>query len=513
MLWLFVISCTNTLSGKRGSIIIAAMISLLTNLYALCAFLLALYTLGQAVLLIRYWRTRHATVETPVLREFPSVAVQLPLYNEQFVAARLIDAVARFDYPRDKLLIQVLDDSDDGTVNLVARKLAALKARGFQVQHIRRQERESYKAGALAHGLQYCDSEYIAIFDADFLPPPGFLQATLPHLIADPRIGIVQSRWSHLNADANSLTRAQKLSIDTHFVVEQTARNRSGWLIPFNGSGGVWRRQCIEAAAGWSADTLTEDLDLSYRAQIAGWQSLFLPDIEVPGEIPPQLAAYKQQQARWAMGNTQCLIKLAGPIARAKLSLSQKIMAIQHLCQYLPQPLMLILLLLTPPLLLANSLAELPLGWLGLVGLAPPLMYMVGQMRLTDNWLRGMRAFPALLFIGTGISLNNSLAVLAALLGIKIGFRRTPKFADEWTNSPYALPGDVSILLELLLMAYAIWAAWLAWHIQPEICLYLLIYALSFASVAAWGLREHKLARRIGLFAREEPELNLLQDP
>ena len=502
------ISRTNVLSATRGRIKIASMTNLLTSLYALCAFLLALYTLGQAILLIRYWRTRRATVETPVLRDLPGVAVQLPLYNEQYVAARLIDAVARFDYPRDKFLIQVLDDSDDGTVNLVARKLGALKARGFQVQHIRREERKSYKAGALAHGLRFCDCAYIAIFDADFLPPPDFLKATLPHLIADPRIGIVQSRWSHLNAEANSLTRAQKLSIDTHFVVEQTARNRSGWLIPFNGSGGVWRRECIEAAAGWSADTLTEDLDLSYRAQIAGWQSLFLPDIQVPGEIPPQLAAYKQQQARWAMGNTQCLIKLTGPIVRAKLTLSQKIMAIQHLCQYLPQPLMLILLLLTPPLLLANSLADLPLAWLGLVGLAPPLMYLVGQMRLSDNRgaLRGMRAFPALLFIGTGISLNNSLAVLAALLGIRVGFRRTPKFADEWVNNPYALPGDVSILLELILTAYAIWAAWLAWRIQPELCLYLLIYALSFASVAGWGIREHRLVRRIRMLASQNTE-------
>ncbi len=454
-------------------------------------------------MLFRYWRTRRATVETPPLREFPSVAVQLPLYNEQFVADRLIEAVARFDYPRDKLLIQVLDDSDDGTVDLVARKLAALEARGYQVQHIRRKARESYKAGALAYGLEFCNSEYIAIFDADFLPSPDFLQATLPHLIADPRIGIVQSRWSHLNAEANSLTRAQKLSIDTHFLVEQTARNRSGWLIPFNGSGGVWRRECIEAAAGWSADTLTEDLDLSYRAQIAGWQSLFLPDIEAPGEIPPQLAAYKQQQARWAMGNTQCLLKLTGSIARAKLSLSQKIMAIQHLCQYLPQPLMLILLLLSPPLMLADSLADLPLAWLGLVGLAPPLMYLVGQMRLTDNRgaLRGMKAFPALLFIGTGISLNNSLAVLAALLGIRIAFRRTPKFADNWSNNPYALPGDVSILLELILAAYAIWAAWLAWRIQPELCPYLLIYALSFATVAGWGIREHRLVRQVRLFS------------
>ena len=238
--------------------------------------------------------------------------------------------------------------------------------------------------------------------------------APLPHLLADPGLGIVQSRWGHLNAEENRLTRAQRLSIDTHFVVEQAARNRSGWLIPFNGTGGVWRRDCIEAAGGWSADTLTEDLDLSYRAQMAGWRSLFLPDVEVPGEIPPQLAAYKQQQARWATGNTQCLFKLARPILAAPLSASQKVMAIQHLCQYLPQPLMLLMLLLTPPLLLTEGLAGLPLAPLGLLALAPPMMYIASQMRLTKYWRRRLTAFPALLFIGTGISLNNSLAVLAA---------------------------------------------------------------------------------------------------
>ena len=490
------------------------MINVLTNLYALCALLLALYTLGQGILLYRYWRTRRDDITTPVMSIFPEVAVQLPLYNEQFVAARLIDAVARFDYPRDKLLIQVLDDSDDGTVRVVASKLANLEAQGFRVQHIRRNQRKGFKAGALAEGLSHSECAFIAIFDADFVPSPRFLRQTLPHLLANPEIGIVQSRWGHLNADANDLTRAQKLSIDTHFVVEQTARNRSGWLIPFNGTGGVWRRACIEEAAGWSADTLTEDLDLSYRAQIEGWHSLFLPDVEAPGEIPPQLAAYKQQQARWAMGNTQCLLKLARPIIRAKLTFSQKLMAIQHLCQYLPQPLMLILLLLTPPLLLADTLAELPLAGLGLVGLAPPLMYLVGQARLYDDWLSGLRAFPSLLFIGTGISLNNSLAVLAALLGIKIGFRRTPKFAQNWTGSPYALPGDISIVLELLLMVYALWSAWLAWHIQRELCLYLLIYAVSFATVAGWGLREHRLVRRIRRITSEGPEgteINLLR--
>ncbi|MCY3979633.1 MAG: glycosyltransferase [Chloroflexi bacterium] len=474
------------------------MLTLLQAIYALCALSLGLYTAGQALLLWRYWRTRRLKAATPPLEDLPHVTVQLPLYNEANVACQLIDAVAAVDYPRDKLLIQVLDDSKDLTVQLVALKLAALEARGIRAQHIRRADRAGFKAGALAEGLRQCDSEYIAIFDADFLPPSDFLRRTLPYLLNDPSIGIVQSRWGHRNAEENSLTRAQRLSIDTHFVVEQAARNRSGWLIPFNGAGGVWRRSCLEAAGGWSSDTLTEDLDLSYRAQLAGWRSQFLPEVEVRGEIPPQLAAYKQQQARWATGSTQCLLKLARPIVSSRLGISQKIMAIQHLCQYLPQPLMLLMLLLTPPLLLAGGLGGLSLAPLGIIGLVPPLMYVASQMRLYDSRgaLRAMTAFPALLLIGAGLSLSNSLAVAAALLGAKPPFRRTPKFERDWKRNRYALSADVSLLLELALMAYAFWAAMLAWDLQRELCVYLLIYALSLATVVGWSLRESWILRR-----------------
>ncbi|MCY3781175.1 MAG: glycosyltransferase [Chloroflexi bacterium] len=489
------------------------MMTLLLTLYALCALSLGLYTAGQAVLLWRYWRTRHAAPSAPSLLELPTVAVQLPFYNEANVAGRLIDAVAGLDYPRDRLLIQALDDSTDSTSELVALKLAQLERRGFRVQHLRRTDRAGFKAGALAEGTRQCDSEVIAIFDADFIPPPDFLQRTLPHLFARPDIGIVQSRWGHLNATENSLTRAQELSIDTHFVVEQAARNRSGWLIPFNGTGGVWRRSCIEAAGGWSADTLTEDLDLSYRAQMAGWTSVFLPEVEVPGEIPPQLAAYKLQQARWATGNTQCLLKLAPKIIAGGLGATQKIMAIQHLCQYLPQPLMLLMLLLTPPLLRSGALSDLPLAPLGLLALASPLMYVAGQIRMHGNRgaLRGLTAFPALLFIGTGMSLGNSLAVLTALLGIKPGFRRTPKFERDWRRSRYALSAEVTVWLELALLLYALWAAWLAWHLQPELCLYLLIYALSFGAVVGLSLRESWIVWRANVTAGSGGESNLLR--
>ena len=484
------------------------MISLMTALYLLCALALGAYTAGQALLLWRYWRARHdmpASPPCPPESGLPAVTVQLPLYNEANVAVRLIDAVAAFDYPRDKLLIQVLDDSDDRTTALVAGRLAQLERDGMRVQHIRRDGRAGFKAGTLAEGLRHTTDDYIAIFDADFIPPPDFLRRMIPPLLADPALGIAQSRWGHLNADENSLTRAQKLSIDTHFIIEQAARNRSGWLVPFNGTGGIWRRKCIEDAGGWSSDTLTEDLDLSYRAQMAGWRSLFLPDVVAPGEIPPQLAAYKQQQARWASGSTQCLLKLTPRLLRSRLSAAQKVMAVQHLCQYLPQPLMLALLILTPPLLMADALGGLPLAPLGLLALAPPLMYAAGQVRLYEDWLRGLAAFPALLLLGTGLSLRSSLAVMGALMGRRGIFQRTPKFGRDWTGSEYALSLSRTLWLELAFMLYALWASWLAWETQPQIAPWMLVYALSFAAVIAMSLRERwqlrqpvRVPRRVG---------------
>lgn len=485
------------MSVEGLTITICGMIELFTIVYAVSAFLLALYTSGQAILLFQYWRKRNQSAPLPDIADVPTVTIQLPFYNEQHVATRLINAIAELDYPREKLQIQVLDDSTDSTVQTVARTVFQLQMQGYQIEHIRRTNRTGYKAGALAFGMTRIQSDFVAIFDADFIPPRDFLKQTIPHLVANKNIGVVQTRWGHLNDDENWLTRAQMLSIDAHFVVEQTARNRSGWLIPFNGTGGVWRADCIRSAGGWSADTLTEDLDLSYRAQMLGWQSLFLPDIEVPGEIPPQLTAYKQQQSRWAMGNTQCLLKLSRPILRADLSLSQKIMGIQHLCQYLPHPLMLLLLLLTPPLLLSNALLDLPLAPLGIIGLAPPLMYVLSQMRLHKHWRSRLKAFPALLLIGTGISLSNTLSVMGAIFGAKVEFRRTPKFGQTGNSSPYALHGDVTILLEWVLMGYALWGAWLAWQIQRELTVYLLIYALSFATISLWGLRESWTVRRV----------------
>lgn len=488
-------------------------IALLTFLYIIAALLLTLYTSGQLILLMMYWRHRHQQKPLPLVENWPSVTVQLPIYNERHVVNRLLNAVTQLDYPRDKLTIQVLDDSTDSTQDMIATQVARLQRTGLNIGHIRREVRSGYKAGALAYGTAQTTSEILAVFDADFVPPADFLKRTVPYMIADPQLGIVQTRWGHLNADENWLTRAQALSVDAHFVVEQTARNRAGWLLTFNGTGGLWRRACIIEAGGWDDSTLTEDLDLSYRAQLAGWRYQFLPEIEVPGELPPQLAAYKQQQARWAKGNTQCLIKLFIPVWRGPLTLTQRIMAMQHLCQYLPHPLMLILLLLTPPLMVAGTLQQLPLAPLGLVGIAPPILYAIGQRKLYANWKQRLLAFPFLMLLGTGIIWNNTLAVLGALGGKTGEFQRTPKFVHGWQVSQYAVSGKKLNWIEGMLALYALWALGLAFTLASALVPYLALSTTALSMMVLreqwenWQQRRHQLRRyRVKKSTRTAPQ-------
>jgi cellulose synthase/poly-beta-1,6-N-acetylglucosamine synthase-like glycosyltransferase len=470
----------------------------LKGLYLLTALLLAVYASGTLLLLLSYWWHRHEHTTPPAVHDWPSVVVQLPIYNERHVVARLLDAAARLDYPRDRLHIQLLDDSTDDTSTLAAAHIAALRQTGLHVDHIRRDNRAGYKAGALAHGLAQTSAELAAVFDADFIPPADFLRRTVPYFSANPRLGMVQTRWGHLNPGDNLLTRGQALALDGHFVVEQTARSRAGWLINFNGSAGIWRVACIRDAGGWRDTTLTEDLDLSYRAQLNGWRFLYLPDVVVPAELPPQMMAYKQQQARWARGSTSALLLTVGPLWRAPLTLTQRIVATLHLCQYVPHPLMLLMLLLTPLLLALNSLNGIPLGPLGVLGLAPPLIYAASQQALYPDWRRRMLAFPLLLVLGTGIAWTNTCAVVGALIprAQPAEFRRTPKFAARWTGSAYALRPDVSTIIEALLAVYALAGALLALQRQPALAPWLALYAYAFGMMVALSLRDHWLMYR-----------------
>jgi cellulose synthase/poly-beta-1,6-N-acetylglucosamine synthase-like glycosyltransferase len=474
------------------------VLTILTGIYVICALLLTLYSIGVIILLITYLRHRHTTTITRPVSEWPTTAVQLPIYNEMYVIERLLESVAQLDYPSDKLMIQVLDDSTDETTELVADKVAQLQARGVNIQHVRRENRRGYKAGALAYGLSLLkDVEMVAVLDADFAPQPDFLRRTVAPLVNDPGLGMVQARWGHLNSDENMLTMGQSVALDSHFVIEQTARNRAGLLMNFNGTGGVWRVRTIEDAGGWQDITLSEDFDLSYRAQLKGWRFLYLPDVVVPGELPLHIAAYKQQQARWAKGSTQCMTLLVKPIwSSQRLNLMQRIMATIHLCQYMVHPLIVLMLLLTPPLLITHSLQKLPLSPLGIVGLGPPLVFIMSQRALYTDWQRRLVAFPALFALGTGIAWSNARAVLSGLFQRQGEFKRTPKYAKTRYDNKYALRINRNILWELGLACYAFLGVVLALLTAPTFAPYLMIYMFAFGVVGLWGLRDYIIMKR-----------------
>jgi cellulose synthase/poly-beta-1,6-N-acetylglucosamine synthase-like glycosyltransferase len=441
-----------------------------------------MYALNSWLLSLLYLRYRAVSVSRAGLETFPRVTVQLPIFNEALVVERLIDAIVRLDWPRDRLQIQVLDDSVDDTT-------------GIDIELIHRSDRRGYKAGALKEGLASASGEFIAIFDADFVPDPDWLRRTVPHFLGRPRLGMIQTRWTHLNRDYSLLTRAQAMALDGHFVVEQTARQRSGLLMNFNGTAGAWRTQCILDAGGWQADTLSEDMDLSYRAQLQGWECLFLPDVAAPAEVPPQLAAFKRQQFRWAKGSIQCLKKLAGRVLMARLPLAVRWQALLHMSTYLIHPLMLLLLLISLPLMLMAGRWHGPLGMLSLVSLGPPLLYALSQRELyPGGWLKRYTAMPALMLLGCGIALNNTRAVVEALLGLRSPFQRTPKFhveasGDRWRDSRYALPLDAVVIGELALTLYALATVGVTlWRGNFFAVPFLLLYVAGFGYVGLLGL-------------------------
>jgi cellulose synthase/poly-beta-1,6-N-acetylglucosamine synthase-like glycosyltransferase len=460
---------------------------------------LAVYGLNSLILaalyLIHRKRRPKTGPERPSPTDWPTVTVQIPVFNERHVVERVIDAVAALQYPRDKLQIQVLDDSTDETTLMALRRAYAHHAAGVGIQVLRRGERTGYKAGALAFGFERADGDYIAIFDADFCPPSDFLLRTVPHFLVNPRLGMVQTRWSYLNGEYSLLTRAQTLALDGHFVVEQSARNRSNLLMSFNGSAGVWRRDCIEGAGGWDADTLCEDLDLSYRAQLEGWTCLYLPEVASPGEVPPQIAAFKRQQMRWAQGSVQVFRKLVGKLVCARgLRSWQKAMAIVHLSSYLAHPLMVMLLLVTLPCQFVPDSAQFTIGGLGVICLAPPVVYVISQWELYSDWRQRLTALPALLLLGVGIAWCNTRAAWRGATRWGGAFKRTPKFSLEgrhgrWSESGYRLVAGPGLLGEILLAVYAAVATGVAVQTRHfEMVPLTLLYAAGFTLVAGLGL-------------------------
>ncbi|MCS6872052.1 MAG: glycosyltransferase [Anaerolineae bacterium] len=460
------------------------------------ALLLSAYGLNLVYLLvITFFKRHNSTLETP-LTEFPHVTVQLPLYNERYVSRRLIDAVAQLDYPLEKLVIQVLDDSTDDTSQIVAEAAAYWRKQGRDVQHLRRADRKGYKAGALAYGLQFTQSEYIAIFDADFVPPPDFLKKSLPALIADPKAAFIQTRWEHLNAEQWWLTRMQAIAVDSHFSIEQQGRAQSGMPFNFNGTAGIWRRAAIQAAGGWLARTLTEDLDLSYRAWLSGWRALYRCDISAPAELPPTMSAYKRQQARWAQGSLTCARLLLPQLWCSALPLSSKLEGTVHLLSYLVSPLMMLIVV-------AYALAVLFLPhkvWQTLpfmqyaVTISPftfmPLIYLAAsQLLLKRSW----RALPYIIIlqvVSSGLAVTIARAALKGLLGQHGEFLRTPKWGNTvLVASAYQLYADSSVLLDIAWGAFCLLTALIAArHSHYFFVLYGVISCVGSWTVAFYSL-------------------------
>lgn len=478
----------------------------LETLYLLTSLLLAAYGLNCLYLLWRYLRTRGQRPAPSLPDKLPLVTVQLPIFNEIHTVERLLRAVAGLDYPRARLQVQILDDSTDETASVAATLAENLRVQGLHIEHIHRRERIGYKAGALAAGLERANGEFVAVFDADFVPPADFLKRTIPWF-GDPQVGCVQARWTHLNHSYSILTELQALAIDGHFIIEQTARSRSGMYLNFNGTAGIWRRACIEDAGGWQADTLTEDLDLSYRAQLQGWRIEYLPDLGVPGELPIQIAAYKRQQARWAQGSLQTARRRLPELLRAQLPLRVKLESALHLTGYLVHPLILAALILAVPMNLSHPefLRWVPLFMFAAIG--PPLLYLGAAAPDGPGFWERLLRLPGLVLLGIGLSLNNGRAAFKGLFSLHQGaFLRTPKFAllgsgSRWEASGYALREGQWMWIEALAGVYAsacgvLFASRGEWGFVPWMALYALSYVFVFAISLTQSLRRRVFGHR-----------------
>jgi cellulose synthase/poly-beta-1,6-N-acetylglucosamine synthase-like glycosyltransferase len=505
------------------------MPSVLLALYLTLVALCAVHGLHRLLLVRTFLATRRTPPASPPLpADLPFVTVQLPVFDERDVVARLVDAAAGLDWPADRLQIQLLDDSTDDTAARAAPALARARQRGIDVAVLHRSDRTGFKAGALAAGLRAARGDLVAVFDADFVPPADFLRRVVPPF-ADPGVGMVQARWGHLNAGTSPLTVAQALLLDGHFVIEHTARNRGGRWFNFNGTAGVWRKACVLAAGGWEHDTLTEDLDLSYRAQLAGWRFVYLLDCVVPAELPDTLAAFRTQQRRWAKGSIEVAKKLGERIVRAPgVPAATRLEALVHLGGNLAWPVSLALAAVLP--LVVVTLGRAPLGaWAFLPAFvfctgANLLFYAVaaggglaGRGLLGGGLLgRGLlgrgwgTAIPLATLLGIGMAVNQSLAVAEALAGRRTPFVRTPK--NGGGVGSYRVSAWVPVPLEIALAAVHLGTA--AWAVGAGIwgsVPFLLLFGAGFAWTGVGGLAELLRKPFVGA-ARTDPRRETLAD-
>jgi cellulose synthase/poly-beta-1,6-N-acetylglucosamine synthase-like glycosyltransferase len=446
----------------------------LLGLYFLTLVILAVFGLHRYIMVYLYFRHRHRrALPASLPQALPRVTVQLPLYNEMYVVDRLLESVTRIAYPRELLEIQVLDDSSDETVAIAQAAVERYREQGFDIHYLHRSDRSGFKAGALDAGLRLAKGEFVLIFDADFIAPADILEKTLGHF-DDPQVGMVQVRWGHVNRDYSLLTQVQSILLDGHFILEHGGRNRAGRFFNFNGTAGLWRREAIRDAGGWQHDTLTEDLDLSYRAQLRGWRFVFVQDVVSPAEIPVEMNAFKSQQHRWAKGSIQTCRKLLPAILASELPLAIKTEAAFHLTANFAYPLMVLLSVLMFPAMVIRydmglyemMIVDVPL-FLGAT-MSVCSFYLVSQREVFGgDWRSRIKYLPAVLSVGIGLSVNNARAVVEALLGRQSEFVRTPKHrvesaGEDWKSRRYRGSASLVPLVELGLGVYFGAMAWYA---------------------------------------------------
>ncbi len=483
------------------------LIVVVVGVYTLALVALAVYSTNYLYLTAVASRVNRGKADPPLPASLPIITVQLPIYNERFVAERIVDAAACLDWPRDRLEIQVLDDSTDATCEVAAQAVRRWQASGVNIHYIHRAHRQGYKAGALAAGLDQAMGSLIAVFDADFVPPPDFLRRTVG-AFTDPQVGFVQARWDHLNRDTSLLTHLQSLSIDAHFIVEQLARSGKGYIMNFNGTAGVWRRAAIRDVGGWNIGSLTEDLDLSYRAELCGWKPMYLPDVTVPCELVASFSAYRKQQTRWAQGSIECARRLLPEIHRSRLPWPAKLQATLHLTGYLIQTLMLAASAIYPFLLLMPMARSwhVALFCIGILltpaTLAPTVLFIAAQRRLRPGqWRREIPAILALSVLGAGMTLNSTRALWKGLRAQPAIFERTPKWGlvtgqPDRKRTLYRVAGDWLVVPEIALAGLNLGSAVIAWYIRnPGIFANASLLAIGLAVVAGSTIWEMRLQR------------------
>lgn len=478
--------------------------------YILSLSILFIFGSHGFIMIYYYLKFRRTHQPGPArMEEYPVVTVQLPVFNELYVVDRLIDATCRMVYPKDRVEIQVLDDSTDQTVEVVRAAVEKYRSLGFDIRHIRRTTRAGYKAGALREGLAQARGEFIAIFDADFIPREDFLLKTVPYFLSDSRLGMVQTRWEHLNSDYSLLTRTQAMALDGHFVIEQSVRNRVGFFINFNGTAGVWRKQCIEDAGNWQSDTLTEDLDLSYRAQLRGWRFKYLNDVTSPAELPSEINALKSQQFRWTKGAIETARKVLPVVWRSQLPLKVKMHATFHLTNNLVFPFIVLAGILNVPLVFIKQQGShdqyfLYMSVFVFAFLGSFLFYLFSQKEVHKDWRKRLLLFPVFMAGSMGLAVNNTRAVVEGLLRRRSEFVRTPKYSirtrgDSWVNKKYVpLKINSTVIAETVLAVYCFFGvASSIYFLEIAAVPFQLMFFLGFSFVSFMSVKHAWLARQV----------------